>query len=58
MNLSYFNVICEEMDVFDGKVIHINQKAKDIDEVCQIIKTCLEEHPMAHWELYPCHVRM
>lgn len=58
MELSYFNVICEEIDVFDGKIIHINKKAKDIEEVCKIIKDCFNEHPTAHWELYPCSVRM
>lgn len=58
MELSYFNVICEEIDVFDGKVIHINKKAKNVEEVCKIITEHMHEHPTGHWELYPCSVKM
>lgn len=58
MELSYFNVICEEIDVFDGKVIHINKKAKNIEEICKIITEHLSEHPTAHWELYPCSIKI
>lgn len=58
MELSYFNVICEEIDVFDGKVIHINKKAKNVEEVYKIITEHFNEYPTAHWELYPCSVKM
>lgn len=58
MELSYFNVICEEIDMFDGKVIHVNKKAKNIEEICEIITEHLRKHPTAHWELYPCFVKI
>ena len=58
MELSYFSVICEEIDVFDGKIIHINEKAKNVDEVCKIITEHSNRYPAAHWELHPCSVKM
>ena len=58
MILSYFNVVCEEIDVFDGKIVHINEKAKNIEAVCEIIKNYSDTYPTAHWELYPCSVKM
>ena len=39
MDLSYFVVTCEETDLFDGKIVRVNKKARDIDEVCLILKT-------------------
>ena len=58
MNLSYFIVTCEETDLFDGKIIHVNEKAKDIEEVHQIVTSSLDKYPAAHWELFPCYVKM
>lgn len=58
MDMSYFIVTCEETDLFEGKVIHVNRKAKDIDEVHQIIVSCLDKYPTAHWNLYPCHIKI
>ncbi|MDE6973625.1 MAG: hypothetical protein K2P38_11075 [Lachnospiraceae bacterium] len=58
MDLSYFVVTCEETDLFDGKIVRINKKARDIDEVCLILKTYSDQYPAAHWEMYPCHVQI
>ena len=58
MDMSYFIVTCEETDPFEGKVIHVNEKAKDIEEVYQIIASCLDKYPMAHWSLYPCYIKI
>ena len=52
MNLSYFIDTCEETDMFDGKIIHINQKARNIDEVHEIVVNNLNKYPTAHWELH------
>lgn len=54
MNFSYFIVTCSEIDMFDGLIIHVNEKAKDINEVHQIVKKNLNEYPNAHWQLFPC----
>ena len=37
--------------IFIIGTIHVNQKAKDVEEICQIIKDSLNEYPTAHWEL-------
>lgn len=58
MNLSYFILTCEGVDMFDGKVIHINQKAKDIEEVHQIVMNNLDKYPDSHWELYPNSIKI
>lgn len=58
MNLSYYIVTCEETDPFYGKIVHINKKARDMEEVCLILKTCFRQYPTARWELYPCHIRI
>ena len=51
MNLSYFIVTCEETDMFDGKIIHINQKARNIDEVHEIVVNNLNKYPTAHLDI-------
>lgn len=58
MNLSYFILTCEDVDMFDGKVIHINQKVKDIEEVHQIVKNNLDKYPDSHWELYSNSIKI
>lgn len=58
MNLSYFTLICENVDMFDGKIIHINQKVKNIEEVHQIVMNNLDKYPDSHWELYPNSIKI
>jgi len=58
VDLFYFVVICEETDMFEGKIVHVNEKAKSIEEVHQLVKSCVEKYPLAHWELYPCSIKV
>lgn len=58
MELSYFILTCEEMDMFDGKIVHINQKVKNIEEVHQIVTENLDRYPNAHWELYSNSIKV
>lgn len=58
MNLSYFIVTCEEVDMFDGKITHVNEKAKDIGEVYRILSSYIDKYPTANWGLFPCHIEM
>ena len=57
MDMLYFIVTCEETDPFEGKIIHVNEKARDIEEVHQIVVSRLDKFPAAHWALYPCHIK-
>lgn len=49
----YFNVVCEEMSVFGGKIIHVDENAGNLDEVHDIVLANMNAHPNAKWELYP-----
>lgn len=49
----YFNLICEEMEVTGGKVIHIDKNVGNMDEVHEVVCEHVEKHPNAKWELYP-----
>lgn len=49
----YFNLVCEEMGLTGGKVIHIDKNAGDMEEVHRIVCEHIEKHPNAKWELYP-----
>jgi hypothetical protein len=48
----YFNVICEEIEVTGGKVIHIDKNVGNMEEVHRIVCENMEKHPNAKWELY------
>lgn len=58
MKTAYFIVICEEIDMLDGKIVHINQKSKNIKEACRIVELYANQFPAAHWELHPCHIQI
>jgi len=49
----YFNLICEEMEITGGKVIHIDKNIGNMDEVHKVVCENIEEYPNAKWELYP-----
>ena len=49
----YFNLICEEMEITGGKVIHIDKNVGNMDEVHRIVCEHIEKHHNAKWELYP-----
>lgn len=50
--ITYFIVTCQEVDSFDGLVVHINQKAKNLDEVHEIVKNNISKYPNGKWELH------
>lgn len=58
MELSYFILTCESMNMFDGKIIHLNKKVKNIEEVHQIVLDNLDKYPDSHWELYPNSIKI
>lgn len=58
MNFSYFIVICEEIDMLDGLIVHVNEKAKDIEAVHQIVTENINKYQNATWKLYPCGVTL
>lgn len=53
----YFNLICEELEVTGGKVIHIDKNIGNMDDVHIIVKENIEKFPNAKWELYPMIIK-
>lgn len=53
---TYFIVICEEIDMFNGKVIHINEKAKNLEDAYSIMLRNICKYPNAEWHLCPAQV--
>lgn len=49
----YYNVICEELGIVGGKVIHIDKNVGNMDDVHKIVCEHIEKYPNAKWELYP-----
>nr|DAO25621.1 MAG TPA: hypothetical protein [Caudoviricetes sp.] len=48
----YFNVICEEVAITGGKIIHIDKNAGNMEEIHKIVCENIEKYPNAKWELY------
>lgn len=49
----YFNLVCEELSVFGGKVIHIDKNVENMNDVHNIVIENVDKYPNAKWELYP-----
>ena len=49
----YFNLVCEELSVFGGKVIHIDKNVDNMSDVHNIVIENVDKYPNAKWELYP-----
>ena len=49
----YFNLICEEMSITGGKVIHIDTNVGTMEDVHKIVCEQIAKYPNAKWELYP-----
>ena len=49
----YYNVICEELGITGGKIIHIDKNVGNMEDVHKIVCEHIEKHPRAKWELYP-----
>lgn len=58
MSLDYYIVVCQEVDVFDGLVVHINEKAKDLDEVYNIVVDNINKYPNGKWELFKNSIKI
>ena len=52
MHKMYFNVICEEISVFGGKIIHVDQNVGTLDDVHKIVLENLWTYPNGKWELH------
>lgn len=49
----YYNVICEEIELTGGKVIHIDKNLGNMNDVHKLVCENINKHPNAKWELYP-----
>lgn len=49
----YFNIICEEIGITGGKIIHIDKNVKNEEEMCSIFFNNVFKYPNAKWEIYP-----
>lgn len=48
----YFNLICEEICVTGGKVIHIDENRGRIEDIHKIVDENFQKYPNAKWEMY------
>ena len=53
MNKMYFNLICEELEITGGKIIHIDKNVGTMEDVHKIVSENVHKHPNAKWELHP-----
>lgn len=58
MNVEYYIVVCQEIDMFDGLVIHVNQKVKNLDEVHKIVVENIDKYPNGKWELFKNSIKI
>lgn len=49
----YYNVICEEMGDFGGKIIHVDTNRGSIQEVHDLVDENIEKYPKGVWKVYP-----
>lgn len=49
----YFNLICEEVYLTGGKIIHIDTNVGSVDEAGLCVKRNIHKYPNGKWELYP-----
>lgn len=52
----YYNIICEEIGVTGGKVIHVDENRGTLQEVHDVVDTYSREHPRAKWEMHPMSI--
>lgn len=58
MSRQYYNVICEEISILGGKVIHIDRNVGSLDEVHEVVTANVNKYPNGKWELYPMIITM
>ena len=49
----YFNLICEEIGMTGGKVIHYDHNHWNMDDVHKAVCENIKKYPNGKWELYP-----
>ena len=52
----YYNLICEELCVTGGKVIHVDTNVGTLEEVHKIVTENADKYPNGKWELYPMQI--
>lgn len=58
MSRQYYNVICEEISILGGKIIHIDINVGSLDEVHKVVTANVNKYPNGKWELYPMIITM
>ena len=48
----YFNIICEEVCITGGKVIHLDKNVGKIEQVNKIVKDNYIKYPYGKWEMH------
>ena len=48
----YYNVICEEIEITGGKVIHIDKNLGNMNDVHKLVCENISKYPNAKCELY------
>lgn len=54
----YFNLICEEISITGGKIIHFDENMDNIQDVHNFVSKNYEKYPNAKWEMYPFSIEM
>ena len=49
--VQYYVIICNEIDMFEGMVTHINKKASNLKEVNDILEKNVDKYPNALWHI-------
>lgn len=57
MNKMYFNVICEEISVLGGKIIHLDKNVGTLDDVHDIVTRNIKKFPNGKWELHTFYIK-
>lgn len=58
MRRYYFNVICEEISILGGKIIHVDENVGSLDEVHKVVANNVDKYPNGKWELYLMQLAM
>ncbi len=53
----FYSVICEEIGITGGKIIHVNENRGTIQEVHDLVDENIEKYPNAKWEVHPRGLR-
>lgn len=52
MEKTFYNVICEELELLGGKVIHVDKNFGNMNKVHNFVISNIDKYPPnAHWEL-------